>query len=75
MEILNSFKMYLQSRGFSQRTVHSYITTLHRFVGWVEQAYGEFDASAITPLDVADYRRQLIDNGRKPATVNHALMF
>jgi len=52
--------------------VLSYITTLRRFVGWIEQAYGEFDTTAITPLDIADYRRQLIDIGRKPATVNHA---
>ncbi|SFR07117.1 tyrosine-type recombinase/integrase [Desulfoscipio geothermicus] len=73
MEILYSFKTHLQGRGLSKRTVNSYITTLRRFARWVEQVHGEFDAAAITSLDVANYRRHLVEKGRKPATINHAL--
>lgn len=53
MEILYSFKTHLQGRGLSKRTVNSYITTMHRFARWLEQVHGEFDAAAITSLDVA----------------------
>ncbi|SFH36538.1 Phage integrase family protein [Desulfotomaculum arcticum] len=74
MEILDSFKIHLKGRGLSERTVTSYVTTMYRFAKWVEQAYGsEFDAVAITSLDVADYRRHLIEMRKKPATINHAL--
>jgi len=54
----------------SKRTVNSYITTLRRFARWVEQVHGEFDAAAITPLDVADYRRQLVEKIKIGARLN-----
>jgi len=73
VEILYKYKIYLHGRGLSQRTVSSYVTTLRRFIEWIKQTYGEFDATAITPMDVADYRRSLIEKGKKPATINHAL--
>jgi len=73
LEIKSKFELYLQARGLSQRTIRSYTTTMFRFFKWIEQTYGDFDMTAITPLDVADYRRQLIEKGRKPATINHAL--
>jgi len=73
VEILYNYKTYLQGRGLSQRTVSSYITTLLRFARWMEQTYGDFDPAAVTPLDVTGYRRCLLERGRKPATVNHAL--
>ncbi|WP_034630933.1 tyrosine-type recombinase/integrase [Desulfotruncus alcoholivorax] len=73
MDVQDKFKSYLQGRGLSRRTIRTYITTLNRFTKWIEQVYGEFDVAAITPLDVADYRRYLNQKGKKPATVNHAL--
>lgn len=63
----------MQSRGLSQRTMRSYITTLNRFIGWLGNTYGQFDLDTVTALDIADYRRQLIEQKKKPATVNHAL--
>lgn len=73
MDLLHTFELYLRGRGLSERTVADYLSTLRRFAGWVEQTYGDFDPVAVTPLDVADYRRYLLELGRKPATVNHAL--
>jgi len=73
MVILNNFKRYLQSRGLSQRTISSYVSTFLRFARRTEQTHGQYAITAITPLDVADYRRYLAKNGKKPATVNHAL--
>ncbi|MTI82317.1 MAG: integrase [Firmicutes bacterium] len=71
--MLHDYKTYLQGRGLSQRTISSYANTLLRFEKWIEQTYGQFDATAITPLDIADYRRQLSKKDKKPATINHAL--
>ncbi|MBO8128964.1 MAG: tyrosine-type recombinase/integrase [Peptococcaceae bacterium] len=73
MGLLHTFELYLRGRGLSDHTVTDYLSTLRRFAGWVEQTYGDFDPAAVTPLDVADYRRYLLERGRKPATVNHAL--
>jgi len=39
----------------------------------VEGKYGDFDPAAITPFDVADYRRHLQGRNRKSLTVNNAL--
>ncbi len=73
MEILGNYKTYLQGRGLSPRTISSYLSTLLRFTKWIEQTYGQFDATAVTPLNVADFRRQLAEKNKKPATINHAL--
>jgi len=73
MEVLYNYKTYLHGRGLSQRTISSYVSTLLRFARWIEQTHGQFDATAVTPLDVADYRRYLIKKDKKPATINHAL--
>lgn len=69
----SGFAGYLRSRGLSPNTVASYLTALRGFARWCEGTYGSFDPAAVTPLDVADYRRYLLDRGKKPGTVNHAL--
>lgn len=51
-----------------------YLGEMSRFAHWHEQSTGApFAPGAVTPLDVADYRRWLLGRGRKPATVNRAL--
>ncbi|MCF8010044.1 MAG: tyrosine-type recombinase/integrase [Clostridiales bacterium] len=71
--MLDSFKLYLEGQAFSYRSIYIYISTVRRFINWAESIYGEFDITAVTPLDIADYRRSLVDKERKPATINHAL--
>lgn len=73
MELLHAFELHLRGKGLAKRTVYTYTATIHRFIRWVEERYEEFDIAAITPLDIADYRRQLTKEGKKPAMVNHAL--
>jgi len=73
MDILTSFQNHLLGRGLSPGTVTIYLGHLRRFSSWVEGTYGDFDPAAVTPLDVADYRRHLQGRNRKPATVNNAL--
>lgn len=73
MDALTDFENHLLGRGLSRGTVAIYSGHLRRFAAWVEGTYGGFDPGAVTPLDVADYRRFLQSKNRKPATVNNAL--
>ncbi|WP_027718752.1 tyrosine-type recombinase/integrase [Desulfovirgula thermocuniculi] len=73
MDTITSFVNSLLARGYSSGTAEVYAGHLRRFFAWVEGTYGEPDPAAVTPLDVADYRRFLQGKNRKPATVNNAL--
>jgi len=73
MDILTSFENYLPCRGLAPGTAAIYLGHLRRFFSWVKDIYGAFDPAAVTPLDVADYKRHLQNKNRKPATVNNAL--
>jgi len=73
MDILTSFENYLLGRGLSPGTAAIYLGHLRRFFSWMEGTYGDFDPAAVTPLDVADYRRFMVSKNRKPAMVNNAL--
>lgn len=73
MDTMTNFENYLLGRGLSPGTAAIYLGNLRRFFSWVEGTYGDFDPAAVTPLDVADYRRHLQSKNRKPATVNNAL--
>jgi len=73
LDLLSDFEVYLLGKGFSPATVRVYRGHLRRFVAWHEAACGRFDLRAVTPLDVADYRRHLQGRGRKPTATNNAL--
>ncbi len=73
MDTLTRFKNSLLARGLSTGTAATYLGHLRRFFLWLEGTYGEADVGAVTPLDVSDYRRYLLNKNRKPATVNNAL--
>jgi len=72
-DILQDFQNRLLSRGLTPATAGVYLGHVRRFLAWVEGTYGEADIAAVTPLDVADYRRYLLSQKRKPATVNNTL--
>lgn len=73
-EFIPEFEAHLRGRGFSLKTVAVYPGVIRRFARWWEGATGEdFDPAAVTPLDAADYRRHLLNRGRKAGTVNTAL--
>ncbi|MBM7854970.1 integrase/recombinase XerC [Desulfohalotomaculum tongense] len=73
MQLFDNYKNYLIGRSYSERTVYIYLKALYRFKQWIERRYTIFDPAAITSLDIADYRRYLQNQGKKPATVNLAI--
>ncbi|RDV80179.1 tyrosine-type recombinase/integrase, partial [Ammonifex thiophilus] len=71
---LSDFEDFCLRCGLSPSSVRAYLGVVKRFVAWWEGTSGEaFDPRAVTPLDVADYRRYLQGRGFKPATVNFNL--
>ncbi|WP_245574418.1 tyrosine-type recombinase/integrase [Desulfovirgula thermocuniculi] len=72
--MLASFEASCLRRGLSPSSARAYLGVIKRFVAWWEGTSGEaFVLQAVTPLDVADYRRYLETRGFKPATVNFNL--
>jgi len=73
--LLDTYTDYLASSGKSSQTVKAYSSDIGAFSLWWEQTYGQaFDANAITPRDVIEYRAYLVRLGRKPTTINRRLV-
>lgn len=70
-ELLSAFERRLRERGAARATIETYLGAARRFARWWKETTGEkFDPAAVTVLDVADYRRHLLNAGKKPSTVN-----
>jgi len=67
--------VYLDQEGKSGRTIQTYAEDLRDFVQWYTVAYGdEFDAPAIIPRDIEDYKAHTQTVRRAaPRTINHRL--
>lgn len=72
--IIKKFSAYLKSNDLSDYTVIGYTTDLNKFSRWyLDTTECKMDISAVGPLDIAEFKRHLIDLGQKPATINRAL--
>lgn len=71
---MNTFARYeahLRSRDLADATVRNYLGCLRVFATWWEKTAGEaFDPQAVTVLDIAGFKNRLLQENRKPATVN-----
>jgi len=74
-DILIGFAQALSREDRAANTIESYLRDLRHFAHWFAQANSEpFSPTAITPMDLKDYRRYLLVQLRaKPATVNRRL--
>ena len=74
-DILQDYRDYLYELDKSEKTVQAYMTDLRSFSHWFESETGEtLVPENITPLDVIDYRNDMLDQGRKPSTINRHLI-
>ena len=72
---LQDYRDYLYDLDKSEKTIQAYMTDLRSFSHWFETETGQtFDPENITPLDVIDYRKDMLDQGRKPSTINRRLI-
>ncbi|RLC77141.1 MAG: integrase [Chloroflexi bacterium] len=73
MRSFELFRQYLERR-YSAHTTAAYLSDLSDFKKWFEETNGEaFDPSAVTSIDVREYRRYLLNRKAKPATINRRL--
>jgi integrase/recombinase XerC/integrase/recombinase XerD len=64
------FLSQLQAKGKQPKTISTYESVLRQFAHWMEETAGElFRPGDVTPIDVAEYRRYLLERC-KPATIN-----
>ena len=74
-DILTDFAQALAREDRAANTIDSYLRDLRHFAHWFTQNNPDpFSPTAITPMDLKDYRRHLLVQLRaKPATVNRRL--
>jgi len=73
--LISDWLVSLDEEGRSERTIRTYATDLRDFCQWYVSAYGdEFDAPAVIPRDIEDYKaHQQTARRAAPRTVNHRL--
>lgn len=72
--MINKFLDNLKDTDRKSATVKAYAEGLRGFINWFEGATDrEFSLDEITSADVSGYKRHLMEQGKKPATVNKHL--
>ena len=73
--VLQDYRDYLYDLDKSEKTIQAYMADLRAFSHWFETETGEpLIPEYITPLDVIDYRKDMLDQARKPSTINRRLI-
>lgn len=69
------YENYLASVGRSANTIRAYLQDLNHFAEWFTQITGaEFHAKLVDSTEIIEYRRCLIQRGRRPKTINRRLV-
>ena len=71
-DILRDYQNYLYELDKSEKTIQAYMTDLRSFLG-KSKTEESLVLENITPLDVIDYRNNMLAQGRKPSTINRHL--
>lgn len=70
-----NYERHLAVTGRSANTIRAYIQDLIHFADWYIQATGEeFQAKLIDSTEIIEYRRHLLQKGRRPKTINRRLV-
>lgn len=66
-----NYEKYLATVGRSANTTRAYIQDLNHFANWYIQTTGEeFQAKLVDSTELIEYRRYLLQKGRRPKTIN-----
>jgi integrase/recombinase XerC len=69
------YENYLAAVGRSANTIRAYLQDLNHFAHWYVQTTGEeFQAKLVDSTELIEYRRALIQGGRRPQTINRRLV-
>lgn len=70
-----NYASHLATAGRSANTVRAYIQDLTNFADWYTQTTSaEFQAKLVDSTEVIEYRRYLLQKGRRPKTINRRLV-
>lgn len=71
---LNEFMAWLRKNDLSEASIAGYIRDLRRFAVWFEQTNGQMmSPTAITHIDLSEYRQAMLHQDRAASTVNRHL--
>lgn len=75
-EILTDFEQYLRGeKDASSATVRAYLNDMKKFFRWYHETTGEAPKlDAVGQLDVAEFKRYMLNRNQKPTTINRALV-
>ena len=74
-DLLQDFHDYLHDQDKSEQTIRAYMADLRTFSRWFHRATGEpIHPQNITPVDAINYRTEMLDQGKKPSTINRSLI-
>lgn len=59
--MLEKYKQFLYNSNKKENTVKTYTNNVRKFLYWLNERYGETDASAITTLDLREYQSYLLN--------------
>ena len=69
------YASHLARTGRSANTTRAYIQDLTHFADWYVQTTGtEFQANLVDSTEIIEYRRYLLQKGRRPKTINRRLV-
>ncbi len=73
-ELLEKFRIYLLEKDSSLETIKAYISDVKKFIKWYVQTTGTCpDMRSVGLLDIAEFKRHLMDRNQKPSTINRAI--
>ena len=74
-DFLLDFRDYLHDQDKSANTIKSYLTDLRVFSAWFSAKNGEqMRPERLTPIDIIGYRHAMLEEGKKPSTINRCLI-
>ena len=69
------YEKHLATVGCSSNTIRAYIQDLTLFANWYIQTTGDnFQAKLVDSTEIIEYRRYLLQKGRRPKTINRRLV-
>ena len=72
--LLERFLLDLEERDSSAHTIDSYTYDIEKFIKWYKYTEGEEpEPDQVGPLDVAEFKRYLLNKKQKPGTINRAI--
>lgn len=74
-DLIIQYKESLRENDLSSQTIQGYLNDLNKFIKWYQGTEGEPPGiNDVGPLDLAEFKRHLLNKNQKPATINRAII-